>query len=130
MSRGVVSMLSARSARSTPQQPPWGGDPRHAWYEGVLARVGGGDCQSGWGRLPAVGNAVGAGVGVGVGSRFRHGAPVLPFESGVAAKGRPVGQGWDERLCRSSPRKCAARGDAFDRTRERGGGGFGHDAMV
>ena len=38
MSRGVVSMLSARSARSTPQQPPWGGDPRHAWYEGVLAR--------------------------------------------------------------------------------------------
>ena len=38
VSRGVVSMLSARSARSTPQQPPWGGDPRHAWYEGVLAR--------------------------------------------------------------------------------------------
>ena len=38
MSRGVVSMLSARSACSTPQQPPWGGDPRHAWYEGVLAR--------------------------------------------------------------------------------------------
>ena len=49
MSRGIVSMLSARSARSTPQQPPWGGDPRHAWYEGVLARSqnpgGGGDCK-------------------------------------------------------------------------------------
>ena len=38
MSRGIVSMLSERSARFTPQQPPWGGDPRHAWYEGVLAR--------------------------------------------------------------------------------------------
>ena len=49
MSRGVVSMLSARSARSTPQQPPWGGDPRHAWYEGVLARSHGLVCVWGGG---------------------------------------------------------------------------------
>ena len=38
VSRGVISMLSVHWAHSTPQRPPWGGNPRHAWYEGVLAR--------------------------------------------------------------------------------------------
>ena len=38
LSRGVIGMLSAHLARSTPQWPTWGGNARHAWYDGVLAR--------------------------------------------------------------------------------------------
>ena len=46
VSRGVVSMLSARLAHSTPQHPPWGGNPRHAWYDGAWYDLKGEDVGS------------------------------------------------------------------------------------